>query len=84
MTAGKNEDEDQSEIQQRWSKLNEDAECGEEQVAALKEDAETYKVLSGVITDTYKHHFGRVSFLDLNTKSSLESTKKELVKSFKP
>lgn len=42
LTAGKNPEEDQKEIQARWSKLNEDAECGEEQVAALKEDAEKY------------------------------------------
>lgn len=75
MTAGKNEDEDQAEIQSRWSKLNEDAECGEEQQAALKEDFENYKVFLGVINDNYKHHIGRVEFMELNTRASLESTK---------
>jgi hypothetical protein len=50
----------------------------------LKEDFENYKILSGVITDAYKHHIGRVEFMDLDTKASLETTKKELVKKFKP
>jgi len=30
LSAGKDENEDQAEIQTRWSKLNEDAECGED------------------------------------------------------
>lgn len=30
LTAGKTEDEDQLEIQARWSKLNDDGDCGEE------------------------------------------------------
>jgi len=31
LTAGKTEDEEEKEIQSRWSKANEDADCGEEQ-----------------------------------------------------
>jgi len=64
--------------------LNEDAECGEEQQAALKEDLASYQTLLGVINDNYKHHIGRVEFMELNTRASLETTKKDLMEKFKP
>lgn len=84
LTAGKDEAEDQAEIQTRWSKLNEDAECGEDQVAALKEDLTAFNALSESINGAYQQQAGRVQNIALNTKASLETTKKELVGKFKP
>lgn len=84
LTAGSNEAEDQAEIQTRWSKLNEDAECGEDQIALLKDDLAAYNTLSEGVIGAYKQNAGRVQLLNLDTKASLETTKKDLVSKFKP
>lgn len=50
----------------------------------MKEDFEKYKNLKAVVEENYKHHIGRVDFIELNTRASLESTRQELVNKFKP
>jgi hypothetical protein len=50
----------------------------------LKEDKAAYDKISSTVTDSYKIHIGRVQLMSLNTKASLETTKKDLEGKFNP
>lgn len=53
-------------------------------MAALKEDLAASNALSESVNGAYQQQAGRVQSIALNTKASLETTKKELVAKFKP
>lgn len=50
----------------------------------MKEDKAACDVTNNAVIDAYKIYIGRVLLITLNTKASLETTKKELESKFTP